>query len=167
MTSWTIRTARAEEADRLTEIAHAAKRHWNYPELWIRSWREDLTLTPHYVADNLVFAALGEGDSIARQMDAKPGLGGFYVLLPKDSIWQLEHLWVDPPNIGQGLGAQLLRHAIGLAKEGGAKGLEISSDPNAAGFYEHMGAQRIGEFEGSPLDGRPRLLPVYRLLFCS
>ncbi|MCL4530843.1 MAG: hypothetical protein M1485_06230 [Chloroflexi bacterium] len=33
-----IRRALPEEADALTEIAIAAKRHWGYPERWIEIW---------------------------------------------------------------------------------------------------------------------------------
>jgi len=41
-----IRRAVPAEAGLLTEIAHAAKRHWGYPENWIRRWKSDLTITP-------------------------------------------------------------------------------------------------------------------------
>jgi hypothetical protein len=36
--------------------------------------------------------------------------------------------------------------------------VELSADPNAAGFYERMGATRIGELD-SEVDGKPRKLP--------
>jgi hypothetical protein len=38
------------------------------------------------------------------------------------------------------------------------KSVEISSDPNAEGFYKKMGAYRVGE-STSELDGEPRILP--------
>ena len=38
-----LRRANPDEAGVLTEIAHAAKRHWSYPESWIEYWREDVT----------------------------------------------------------------------------------------------------------------------------
>jgi hypothetical protein len=34
--------AKPEDAETLTEIAHAAKRHWDYPERWIEAWRDIL-----------------------------------------------------------------------------------------------------------------------------
>ena len=46
-----------EDADALTEIAFAAKRHWRYPENWIRQWQEALTITPEYVIENPTFVA--------------------------------------------------------------------------------------------------------------
>jgi hypothetical protein len=40
--------------------------------------------------------------------------------------------------------------------------VEISSDPNAAGFYKRMGATQIGEVD-SPVDGQPRKLPRLKI----
>ena len=36
--------------------------------------------------------------------------------------------------------------------------MEIESDPNAEGFYKHMGAVRIGVVR-SEIEGQPRVLP--------
>ena len=38
-----VRRAMPDEAEALTEIAHAAKRHWGYPENWIERWKANLT----------------------------------------------------------------------------------------------------------------------------
>ena len=51
------RAARLEEAAQLSAIAHAAKRHWGYPEAWIQHWRLTLTITPEYIARNPTFVA--------------------------------------------------------------------------------------------------------------
>ena len=40
----------------------------------------------------------------------------------------------------------------------GARAVEITAEPNAEGFYEKMGAVKVGELR-SELDGRPRILP--------
>lgn len=44
-----IRRARPADARALTRAAHAAKRHWKYPEDWSRLWRDGLTVTPEFV----------------------------------------------------------------------------------------------------------------------
>jgi hypothetical protein len=36
--------------------------------------------------------------------------------------------------------------------------LELSADPNAEGFYQRMGARRIGEVPAE-MEGQPRILP--------
>src|SRR5437762_2508251 len=50
-----IRRARPDESEALTALVHAAKRHWDYPQEWIDSWKSDLTLTPEFIANNEVF----------------------------------------------------------------------------------------------------------------
>ena len=40
--------------------------------------------------------------------------------------------------------------------------VELSADPNAAGFYEHMGAKQIGEVDAE-IEGQPRKLPRMKI----
>lgn len=72
----------------------------------------------------------------------------------------LDHLWVRPDHIGMGIGRALFTHAMTHAAELGAEEVELEADPHAAGFYERMGAQRIGQRDAS-MDGFERHLPVY------
>lgn len=152
MNSSRIVPARPEWAGRLTEIAHAAKAYWGYPPQWLALWRQDLTITPAAIRNLQVFVALA-GDDIL----------GFYALAkaarPKAS---LEHLWVVPEAIGQGLGRALFEHAVRQATAAGATLLVVESDPNAEGFYRRMGARTIGE-RCYELDGQPRSLPILAL----
>ncbi|HEX5761395.1 MAG TPA: GNAT family N-acetyltransferase [Thermoanaerobaculia bacterium] len=147
----TLRPARPEEAPLLTEIAHAAKRHWGYPESWIAAWREALTITPELLARQVVVVAEEEG-----------AVRGFYALLPAGALWLLEHLWVRPERIGSGLGRTLFADAVRAARAGGGAVLEIEADPHAEGFYHHMGARRIGEVPAD-MEGTRRALPRLRL----
>jgi N-acetylglutamate synthase-like GNAT family acetyltransferase len=143
-----IRRAKPDEAAALTEIAHAAKRHWGYPEKWIERWKEDLTMTPEFVASNEVFVAMAD-EEIA---------GCCAIVLGRNSIGELEHMWIKPEHIGTGVGRALFIHVKKRAKDLGLPALELSSDPNAEGFYQRMGATRIGEVK-SEIEGQPRLLP--------
>ena len=77
---------------------------------------------------------------------------GFYALSVADDRAELEHLWVVPARIGTGLGKDLFLDAMERAAALNVKAVEILADPNAAGFYKHMGATQIGETDAS-LDG--------------
>lgn len=144
-----IRPARPDEAAALTAIAHAAKRHWGYPEAWIARWRDALTITPAYLRDHAVFVAAGaEGDHPR----------GFYALSTREATAVLEHLWIGPESMGRGLGRALLSHALETARVQGAARLEIDSDPYAEAFYRRMGARRVGEVRADVDDVR-RVLP--------
>ncbi|MEK7387650.1 MAG: GNAT family N-acetyltransferase [candidate division NC10 bacterium] len=141
-----IRRALPSDAPALTRVAHAAKRHWKYPDGWIRLWRDALTVTPGFVERHPVWCAF-RGASLA----------GFYALSGEGATRELEHLWVLPAHVGRGVGAQLLAHAVAMLREEGARVLRIASDPYAEGFYLAMGARRVGEVASAP---RGRTLPL-------
>lgn len=131
----------------LTRIAHDAKRHWGYPEHWIKHWQDDLTISPEFVAANQVCVAENEGEVL-----------GFYALIIRDDKAELDHLWVAPEHIGTGVGKELFLHAMQRAAGRNVSEVEILSDPNAEGFYRKMGAHRSGETV-SEIEGQPRSLP--------
>jgi GNAT superfamily N-acetyltransferase len=143
-----ILRARPEDADTLTRIAFAAKAHWGYPDHWMERWREDLTVTPEYVQQNEVHAAF---------VEEQPA--GFYALVGEGRRIELEHLWVLPERMGEGVGRALLEHALRTAASLGAGVVGIEADPNAEGFYRRMGARRVGEIVYE-IDGRERVLPL-------
>jgi GNAT superfamily N-acetyltransferase len=143
-----IRRATPEQHKRLTQITHAAKKHWGYPERWMEIWKDALTITPEFITGNEVYTATVESE-----------VAGFYALVRAEGKLSLEHMWVDPDYIGTGLGKQLFNHALKVAAGLNASSIEIESDPNAEGFYRRMGARRIGEV-ASEIEGMPRLLPL-------
>ena len=147
----TIRRATPEEATTLTDIALAAKRHWGYPEHWIKHWEADLTISPEFIEQNQVYVAENDGDT-----------QGFYALCIDDTKAELEHMWVLPEYIGSGIGKELFLDAMDRAGDWRIKEIGITADPNAAGFYEHMGAHRVGDLD-SEIDGLPRKLPRLKI----
>ena len=146
-----IRYARPDEADRLTAIAHSAKRHWGYLENWIEQWRQDLTITPEFIARNEVFVAILEGEIV-----------GCCALVLTDTTAELEHMWIDPKHMGAGVGRALFTHAKQRGQHLQLRALELSADPNAEGFYERMGATRIGKVRAD-INGQSRVLPRMRI----
>ena len=143
-----IRPAVPQEADALTALALAGKRHWGYPESWLEDWREALSISSAYIEAQLVSSAEDEAGRVV----------GFYALERAGERLRLEHLWLAPSLIGTGLGRRLFEHAVESARALGATELFIEADPNAEGFYLHMGAKRIGETV-SHVAGEERILP--------
>ena len=146
-----IRRARPADAADLTRIAHAAKRYWDYPEKLIRSWKADLTVTPERITTHPVYCAVHAGK-----------IAGFYALSGEGHARELEHLWVDPPQIGRGYGKRLFTHLLRRLRAMRVTRLEIAADPNAEGFYRRMGARRVGSVPSTP-QGRRLPLLVIRL----
>jgi GNAT superfamily N-acetyltransferase len=143
-----IARAKPDDAAALTDIAFAAKRHWGYPQNWMESWREVLTIRPESIRDHETYKAVVDDRVV-----------GFYTLERKGERMDLAHLWVSPDTMGQGVGRCLFIHALGRARDAGFRELEMESDPNAEGFYERMGAHRIGT-NTRVLEGQTRELPV-------
>jgi GNAT superfamily N-acetyltransferase len=144
----TIQRATPEQAETLTGLTVAAKRHWNYPEKWIQIWLPLLTITSDYILENETWAAV-EGETCV----------AYYSLKQEGEFLWLDNLWVLPEFIGQGMGRELFQHALERSRVRGASVLKIEADPNAQNFYEKMGARKIGEHH-TEVDGQPRVLPV-------
>lgn len=149
-----IERAKPQDLARLTGIAFAAKRHWGYPEAWIQRWSEGLTITRDYIATNPTFVArvAGAGD-----------IAGFSALRFEGTEPWLDHVWVLPSAMGQGIGRKLFDACETEARRAGALRLNIEADPNAESFYERMGARTIGRRDAA-MDGAARFLPLMEKL---
>ena len=146
-----IHRAKPEQAQELTQIALAAKRHWGYPERWMELWKPQLTFTPEYFKENESWVAETSNTPIA-----------FYTLLEKGGNAWIENLWVSPEHIGKGVGKRLFSHALDLARQRGFGRLQLEADPNAIGFYEAMGMKQVGE-RISEIEGQLRILPIMEI----
>jgi len=143
-----IQDARATDAEALTEIRVQSKGHWGYSAGTLEAWRPAMRMTPEYIRANRV-----------RTIHADGALVGFHAL-KGGATPELDHLWLLPAVIGQGLGRVALADSLRCAAELGYAALRIISDVDAQGFYLHFGAVRVGEFF-SPVQGR--MLPVLEL----
>ena len=143
--------AQPEQAESLTQIAIAAKCHWDYPEAWIQFWIPQLTISADYISSNEVWMMTDKEKPIA-----------FYALSQNEDDWELGHLWVLPDHIGKGIGKQLYNHALERCKLLNIPTLKIYADPNAQTFYEKMGAKKISEHH-SDLFGEERVLPIMEI----
>ena len=146
-----LRRAQSAEADELSALARRSKAHWGYDANFLELVREAMTLRAEDIEHHEVWII--EADS------GEPI--GYHRVIPGDPA-ELEDLWVDPSAIGTGVGRRLFEHAVEVARNSGATALEIDADPHAVGFYERMGAVRIGETVSTIIPGRS--LPRLRLI---
>ena len=145
-----IRRAHPDEADALSALAVRSKAHWGYDAAFLERVRDAMTLRPDDVERHEVWV-----------LEASSGAPiGYHRVIPGDPA-ELEDLWVEPAAIGSGGGRLLFEHAVEIARGSGASALEIDADPHAQGFYERMGALRIGETQSTLIPGR--ILPRMRV----
>ncbi len=148
-----IRRARADEHELVTEISFRSKKYWDYPTHYFDIWHKELTLSPQYILQNDVFV-----------IEVSESIVGYYSLIElKSNIYiskimleaghWLEHMFLLPSFIGNGLGRELFIHCIKTCKEKSIAEIKILSDPNAKGFYIKMGCNYIDEYP-STIAGR-------------
>lgn len=124
MESAFVRAARAGEAAVLSEIAWASKRHWGYSDEWMDKWRAALVISPAYLERNPVFVA-----------EVCSTIAAFCAVVRTEAGWDLDHLWVRPKFIGQGIGSELFRHTVTFIQAQGQPAvLTIEAEPNAEAF---------------------------------
>jgi GNAT superfamily N-acetyltransferase len=142
-----IRPARAGEEAALTELAVRSKAHWGYDEAFMERARSELTITREDLDRLLVRVAERDGRPV--------GMSGLDLRAA-----ELTHLFVEPRDIGTGVGRALLAHALDEARAAGLASVRLESDPDAERFYLAAGAERIGERRA----GTGRMLPLLRIV---
>lgn len=147
-----VRAAKAEEAPALTLLALRSKASWGYGPHFMEACRAELTVSPELLTEGLSYVLEADDGTVL----------GFYVLSPLEGERiELELLFLEPSQIGRGLGELLLRHAMRTACAAGAAVMEIQGDPHAAHFYERVGARKVGERSSASIPGRR--LPLFEL----
>lgn len=143
-----LRPARPDEASELGALAVRSKGHWPYPPEFLARFAATLGMSPEVITANEVWVVEREGR-----------VGGFTTLLHRADRTVLDDLWVEPEEIGRGIGRLLFAHACDRAAAAGSTVLEWEAEPYAVGFYERMGATVVGHVD-SPLG---RSLPLMRV----
>ncbi|HPG41736.1 MAG TPA: GNAT family N-acetyltransferase [bacterium] len=155
-----FRRAEPAEYKVLTDISWRAKQIWPYPEEYFEIWREELTISPAYVAANPVYVAVQENR-----------IAGYYALVHNpyyrqigevrvESGYWLEHIFVEPEVMYCGIGSGLLNHAVTICRSIPCTRLLVFVDPFARGFYDKIGAQFLYD---SPSSIPGRTIPVYQI----
>lgn len=137
------------DAKSLSRISKASKAYWGYPAAWLELWRNDLEVTAAYLTQHPTFVL---------QNTVNSTYTGFCIISEEHThtLW-IEHLWVLPEYIGQGLGSALLNTALQTCVQPGHRLVKVIADPNAAAFYASKGFITVDYHPSQPGD---RKLPV-------
>lgn len=132
----------------LNKISVAAKSYWNYPQEWINSWIDELTIQAQDLQEQQFFKICDE-----------KGIAGFGSLQENLDNFEINHFWINPEAIGKGYGKKLLLYLLDQVVKFG-KPVLVVSDPNAEAFYRKFGFETIDHLESKP---KGRYLPVMEL----
>lgn len=144
-----LRPARADELAELTELCLRSKAVWGYDAAFMAACRNELTLHPRDLDTPLQVAETDDGHVIGL---AQIKLAGCEA--------ELARLFIEPVLLRGGAGRVLFAWAVTEARRLGADHLTIDADPDAAPFYQRMGARPAGEVPSGSIPGRmiPRLV---------
>jgi len=120
----------------LREIAVEAKAHWGYDRALVEEGALGGDFDPESLRKRLLYVSESDGRPV-----------GLAALIPRGEVGWLEDLWVEPAWIGRGVGRALFEHVAAEARQRGARRLEWEAEPNAQGFYEHLGATYVRDSE--------------------
>jgi len=90
---------------------------------------ELLMLSDRGVREGRMRVAVGDDDAVV----------GFATYLISDGVAELEDLFVDPPWMRRGIGQALVVDIAARLKELRFETLEVTANPHAMPFYEHLG----------------------------
>ena len=155
-----IRSARSGEASILTELCIRAKAHWGYDSAFMAAATRLLQIREAQIGSGGVLVAL-------RGPEAPAVPSGIAAIVPlrRPHWFELSHLFVAPESFRLGIGRALFDAAVALAADKGATHVSILSDPNAAAFYEKLGARRCGEAPSGV--ERNRMLPLFEFAIAT
>jgi GNAT superfamily N-acetyltransferase len=144
-----VRKAKTGEGKNLTALCVRSKAHWGYDAAFMKKSASALLVSEADIAAGRVLVAV---DAAGRTI-------GVACVRPEGETADLDVMFVDPPAIGSGAGRVLFEAAVALARALGSRRMTILADPNAAAFYERMGAHFL---RNAPSDAIPgRTLPLY------
>ena len=144
-----LRPACENECGFLTELCLRSKAVHGYDADFMAACVDELAVTPEKLTQGGHVVAERGGEAI-----------GFAQVLEDEDGWWLDALFVSPELIGHGVGKVLFEAVVDLARQGGAQGVLIDSDPGAEDFYRSRGAVRVGLSPSGSIPGR--FLPQMR-----
>ena len=129
-----IRRAIPEEAPLLNSLPGRSALYWGYEPAFLDWEPQALLVTPEFIAGSPVYVLEEVGEIV-----------GYYGLDGEPPEMTLDKLFVAPDLIRTGRGKLLWQHAVATARTLGASALTFAADPNAAPFYQAMGAEWVEE----------------------
>lgn len=148
--TWVIklRDARQDGLPSLAELCLRSKAVWGYDDAFMAACRTELTLHPDELESTHLQVA-EYGTNVAGLVQVK--------VINTDA--DLLKLFVEPALLRSGVGRLLFEWAKARAQGLGAVRMIIEADPDAAPFYERMGARYAGFAPSQSIPGRmlPRM----------
>jgi GNAT superfamily N-acetyltransferase len=130
-----IRDAHLSEASALESLQRRASDVWEEYRAQLVAHPEAIAAPHEAIAAGWVRVAVDAGGRLLGFATAVPGEAG---------SWELEDLFVEPDVMRRGVGRLLVEDLAKSAADMGAMSLDVTANPNAAGFYSRLGFGETG-----------------------
>jgi GNAT superfamily N-acetyltransferase len=144
-TSCSVRRAREENLAEINRVIVASESRWDYPAAYLEAALPLLTIDEPYLAEHLCLEIVDEHATVVC----------FFAVAEDGGEHLLDHLWVRPDRLGQGIGRAACEHVFALARRHGWAALPVLPDPPAQGFYRKVGFEDTGMRVKSRVPGGP------------
>jgi len=144
-TSCRVRRAREANLAEINRVIAASKAHWDYPAAYLEAALPLLMIDGSYLAEHLCCEIVDESKTVVC----------FFAVTAEGGEHLLDHLWVRPDRLGQGIGRLACEHVFWLARRDGWAALRVLPDPPARGFYRKAGFTDTGIRVPSRVPGGP------------
>lgn len=137
-----IRDAEITDLDELQGVFERASLSNENDRGLLQKHPEWLTLSDEGVLERRMRIAIGDDGTVV----------GFATYLISDRVAEIEGLFVDPSWMRHGIGAALVQDISARLDELHFERLEVTANPGALAFYEHLGfvGDRIVDTPGNP-----------------
>lgn len=131
-----FKLAHPDEGVMLTHMAYESKGLWGYTPEIMQIWEPELLVDGNYIMQNIVYKILTDSQLI-----------GFYALryVNAENCFEIDHLWLKPTHINQGIGRAVFLRILAQLKELGQHRVLLNGEPHARGFYEKMHGKIVTE----------------------
>ena len=152
VSDWVVVRAKEESLTDINALIARSKAYWNWPAGYLERALVLQRIDVDYLRAHLNFEV----------RDRQNELIGFFAVVASDGRVVLDHLWVTPERIGQGIGRWACEYVFQLARDHSWSELWVVPDPPAEGFYQRIGFVDTGERVPSRVSGGP-LFSVFRV----
>lgn len=149
-----LRKARQADIEALSALCLRSKAWWGYDADFMARCVDELSLTSHDIATTDVMIAEAQGQ-----------LAGMAQISIENDKADLQRLFIDVPYMGKGCGKILFDWAVSHSQQRKCRVMTIEADPQAAAFYYHMGAVKVGDIPSGSIPNR--YLPLLEIKLSS
>lgn len=153
MTDIDIRPADSKHLPAINKLAKQAMSVHNLDMTLLVKLNDEVTFDQDWLDNGAVYVAVVAGK-----------LAGFYAMARLDGELRLGFIGVHPKLQRKHLGARLFNHAKTIANVFGENSFAIHPLPEAAAFFNAMGARKLREIDDPSLAGRKRPDMIVRLV---